>query len=54
MEMSAKSSAVSEGKKEVRICQGCGQEEVGKMLSCKGCESVWYCNKVSHELVHVP
>jgi hypothetical protein len=30
---------------EVKRCQGCGKEE-GNMARCKGCESVWYCNKV--------
>ena len=29
-------------------CQACGTEEEAEKLSrCKGCESVWYCNKVS-------
>ena len=29
-------------------CQACGKEmETGKLSRCKGCESVWYCDKVS-------
>lgn len=29
-------------------CQACGTEEQAEKLSrCKGCESVWYCHKVS-------
>jgi hypothetical protein len=31
---------------EGKRCQGCGKEEEGKMARCKGCEAVWYCNKV--------
>lgn len=28
-------------------CQACGTEkETEKLSRCKGCESVWYCNKV--------
>jgi hypothetical protein len=28
-------------------CQACGTEKEAEKLSrCKGCESVWYCNKV--------
>jgi hypothetical protein len=29
-------------------CQACGTEKEAEKLSrCKGCETVWYCNKVS-------
>ena len=29
-------------------CQACGDQNQGEKLSrCRGCESVWYCNKVS-------
>jgi hypothetical protein len=28
-------------------CQACGiEKEVEKLSRCKGCELVWYCNKV--------
>jgi hypothetical protein len=28
-------------------CQACGTDKEAERLSrCKGCESVWYCNKV--------
>jgi len=32
---------------EGKRCQGCGKGEEGKMARCKGCEAMWYCNKVS-------
>jgi hypothetical protein len=29
-------------------CQACGiEKEAEKLSRCKGCESVWYCDKVS-------
>ena len=35
----------SEGKES---CQACGKDEEAEKLSrCKGCGSVWYCDKVS-------
>ena len=35
----------SQGKES---CQACGTEKDTETLSrCKGCESVWYCDKVS-------
>lgn len=28
-------------------CQGCGKEgDTGALARCKGCECVWYCDKV--------
>jgi MYND finger len=30
-------------------CQACGSEkETEKLSKCKGCESVWYCDKVGY------
>ena len=35
----------TEGKE---TCQACGNDKKAEKLSrCKGCESVWYCDKVS-------
>jgi hypothetical protein len=31
---------------EGKLCQGCGKVDEGNISKCKGCESVWYCNKV--------
>lgn len=37
-----------EGTENLRCCQGCGDVKSNEELSrCKGCETVWYCRKVS-------
>jgi hypothetical protein len=51
MEMSAREregiekKGANEGKES---CQACGNDKQAEKFSrCKGCESVWYCDKVS-------
>jgi hypothetical protein len=36
---------------ERKRCQSCGKEDEGKMSKCKGCERVWYCNKVGSQVI---
>ena len=39
-------------KADQRSCQGCGsQNKVDNLSRCRGCESVWYCNKVSEIMI---
>jgi hypothetical protein len=48
-EMGDKGKVVGRSESEGReCCQACGKEvETGKLSRCKGCESIWYCDKVS-------
>lgn len=44
-EVEQRRSEMGKGKE---TCQACRNEKEGEKLSkCKGCESVWYCDKVS-------
>jgi len=51
IEMSEREREVSEkreGSEGKECCQACGSVKKTETLSkCKGCESVWYCDKVS-------
>jgi hypothetical protein len=51
VEMGEAEGKRSENKGEGKeSCKACGTEkEMEKLSRCKGCESVWYCNKVSGE-----
>lgn len=46
--MSSEDSYKNDSTSGKATCQGCGiKNNVEQLLRCKGCESVWYCNKVS-------
>jgi hypothetical protein len=51
IEMGDKEKAIGKKRSESEgreCCQACGKEMgTGKLSRCKGCESVWYCDKVS-------